>query len=189
MRLNVFHEAKDSLKHNDPEIQDVLEKFKKELESVGMAQKPYENRDNYPFRDDDENQAMAYFTDGILDFAILVETEDRSEFKLFIGFSLLAKYSVTGEDVPLATVSLKGLDLSNTLSILNDALVQVKKLENIFDWVLDVTAKYRGIKFKIVRSGLSTGGNSELRFPSSLAAVGGEYNFYAKGDDKKEQVY
>ena len=188
MRLTVFHEAKDSLKHRVPEIQDVLAKYKKELESLGFTQKPYEHKGNYQFKDDD-GEAMAYFTDGMLDFVILVTADANEKYQILINLELRSKYSVEDKDIVLANLSLIELTFNEALKYLNDSFVQLQKIEGFFEWILDVTGKFPGIKFKSLKAGLSTSSGQSFNFPTSLAAVGGEYVFYAKGVNKRERIY
>lgn len=188
MRLSIFHEAKDSLHHDTPEIKKILLQYQKDLEALGFKQKPYENDDGYKFAEDD-SEAMAFFTDGILDFVILVSKDHDNQYRVFLNLELKRKYSADGKLMMIAQLNLVDVDLDMAIKALDDALVQIKKVEGFFDWVLDVTGKFPGIKFKTIKSGLSAQTWDSFAFTASLAAIGGEYIFHANGDNPKERIY
>jgi len=188
MKLRSLHEAKDSLKHSDPDIESSLAQYHKILLSLGFKQKEFEHKGDYKFREDDE-EAMAFFTDGILDIVVLVSKFEDELYRVLVNLELKEQYAYDGKAIQLANVGIKDINKNQAISILSDTITQLQKLEGFFDWILDVTGKHHDIKFK-AHNGLSSSSNGqEFRFPITLTAIGGEYSFYAKDQNKRGNVF
>lgn len=188
MRLSAFiKEAKDSLKHTDPEIEKILAEIATEAEKVGLKQAPFNNDEGYTFKDD-SSEAMAYFTDGILELVVLVDNPSfpGDDFDVTIILYVKEKFSFDGEKQMLSQLYLKNMTKEEALKTLNALKGELPKIEGLVDWVFDVTEQHPHIKFKKQNFGASLPGGTQFKLPNTLIAIGGIFHF---GDKEDTKVY